>query len=209
MAADVYVCEMNGASWNIANATFLSGQGYGVTARYCTTDSATPGQTYPIPIPEGPGHNPSYWKSHFLFISGQHEGSIDYTYVSSIRWYCDGDLFNWGSTAASGVVLVLDASGDGSEYGVASSNYDQADGTQGTSGNKLTAHTAWNSASSNAEDAAALGSAFTVDARKIEPDDDTGIKYSKLLVHQAWVGASAASGGPDPETFTWVWDEVS
>jgi hypothetical protein len=211
MAAGVFVAEMNGTSWTHSNMTLISGQGValnGGKARYCTMDSADPGTSNPIPIPDS-GHNPSYWKTHFLYISGQSGGTYDFTYVSSIRWYCDGTLFNWGGDTTSGAVFVMDASGDGSEYGVASGSYDQATGVVGTSGNKLTGHSAWNSASSNAEDASALGSAFTVDKRQIDVDDSAGFKYSKALIHQAWVGENAASGSPDPETYTWVWDEVS
>jgi len=207
MAADVYVCEMNTDTWSTANMTFLSGAGEYVKARYCTMDSAEPGDSNPIPIPDS-DHNPSYWKTHFLWISGQDGEDTDFTYVSSIRWYCDGDLFNWGSTKASGVVLLLDASGDGSVYGITSGNYEQATGALGTSGNKLSAHGQY-SASSNAEDASALGSAITVDERKIVPNDSAGFVFSKALVHQAWVGASASSGNPGTETYTWVWDEVS
>jgi len=208
MPAGVFVAEMNGSAWSFANMTLLSGQGVSVTARYCTMDSATPGDSNPIPIPDS-GYNPSYWKTHFLYISGQNGGTYDFTYISSIRWYCDGDLFNWGSDIASGQVIVMDVSGDGSEYGLASGNYDQAYGAVGTSGAKLGEHSAWNSASSNAETANALGSAFAVDNRKITPNDSAGFVYSKALVHQAWIGANAASGNPGTETFTWVWDEVS
>ena len=207
MPASVFVAEMNGASWAAGNMTLLSGAGVSVTARYCTMDSATPGDSNPIPIPDS-GHNPSYWKTHFLWISGSNGGTYDFTYVSSIRWYCDGDLFNWGSHKASGIVMVMDASGDGSEYGLGSGSYEQATGTQGTSGTKIAEHGGYG-ASSNAEDASALGSAFPVDNRKITPNDVAGFVYSKALIHQAWVGASAASGNPGTETFTWVWDEVS
>lgn len=207
MPAGVFVVEMNGADWTEGNMTKLSGQSVSVTARYCTTDSAEPGQTNPIPIPDS-GHNPSYWKTHFLYISGQDGGTFDFTYVSSIRWYCDGNLFNWGSTKSSGMVVVGDASGDGSVYGITSGQYVQADGVQGTSGNVLVTHTNI-AVSSNAENASALGSAFTVDERKISVDDTAGFKYSKALVHQAWIGSDAASGNPGTETYTWVWDEVS
>ena len=122
--------------------------------------------------------------------------------------YCDGSLFGWGSTKSSGMVLLLDASGDGSIYGITSGNYEQAVGVLGTSGSKLSEHGQY-SASSNAEDASALGSAITVDERKIEPNDSAGFVWSKILVHQAWVGSDAASGNPGTETYTWVWDEVS
>ena len=204
MAASVFVAEMNGADWTHANQTLLSGSAISVTARYCTMDSVAPGDSNPIPIPDS-GHNPSYWKTHFLWISGQNAGTYDFTYISSIRWYCDGDLFNWTSDDSKGMVVVLKPD---AEYGLLSGNYDQATGEIGTSGCKLTDHTAW-AASSNAEEASALGSAFSVDNRKIEPKDGVGFVYSKALVHQAWIGASAESGNPGTETYTWVWDEVS
>jgi hypothetical protein len=207
MPADVYVAEMNGATWETAGMTLLSGSATSVTARYCTMDSAEPGDSNPIPIPDS-GHNPSYWKTHFLWISGGNGGTYDFTYVSSMRWYCDGDLFNWKSTKDSGMVVVMDVSGDGSEYGLASGSYEQATGTQGVSGAKISEHGSY-SASSNAESASALGSAFTVDARKVEPNDTAHFVYSKALVHQAWVGSNASSGNPGTETYTWVWDEVS
>lgn len=207
MPAGVFVAEMNGASFNLANKTLLSGNAVSVTARYCTMDSASPGQTNPIPIPDS-GYNPSYWKTHFLYISGQDGGTYDFTYVSSMRWYCDGTMFNWGSSTVSGMVLLLDASGDGSQYGVVSGSYAQATGKQGTSGNKLTKHGAW-SASSNATVANSLVNAIMVDYRKLEPNDTAGYVCSKCLIHQAWVGSNAASGNPGTETYTWVWDEVS
>jgi len=208
MAADVYVCEMNGASWTLANQTKLSGASVSVTARYCTMDSAAPGDANPIPIPTS-AWNPSYWKNHYLMFSGSNGGTYDFTYVSSIRWYCDGVLFGWSAQKTSGMVLLMDASGDGSAYGVTSGNYDQATGAQGTSGAKIGEHSAWNSASSQASGVNSLANAITVDERKIEPNDTAGFVWSKHLVHQAWVGSNAASGNPGTETYTWVWDEVS
>ncbi|MEA2092130.1 MAG: hypothetical protein U9O83_07185 [Campylobacterota bacterium] len=206
MPAGVFVAEMNGSDWSTGNITKLSGQGVSTTARYCTMDSATPGQTNPIPIPTS-GHNPSYWKTHFLFISGQNGGTYDFTYISSIRWYCDGDMFNWGSTKSSGAVFVMEAT-ESAGYGTPSGEYVQATGTLGTSGNKISTHTDYN-ASSNAEDYNALGTDLSVDNRKIVPNDSAGFVYSKALIHQAWIGSNAASGNPGTETFVWVWDEVS
>jgi hypothetical protein len=207
MPAGVWVAEMNGASWTEGNKTLLSGAGISVTARYCTMDSATPGDSNPIPIPES-GHNPSYWKTHFLWISGSNGGTYDFTYISGIRWYCDGDLFNWGSDTDKGWVAVLDTSGDGSEYGVISGSYAQGAGVVGTSGNKITTHGAY-AASANAETADELGNAFVVDNRKIEPNQVNKYRHSKGLVHQAFIGADAESGNPGTETYTFVWDEVS
>jgi hypothetical protein len=205
MPAGVFVAEVNGASWTDGNKTLLSGAGISVTARYCTMDSATPGDSNPIPIPES-GHNPSYWKTHFLWISGSNGGTYDFTYVSGIRWYCDGDLFNWGSDKNKGWVAVLKPTGD--DYGILSTDYDQATGVLGTSGNKLTEHSQYNS-SSNAEVANSLGNAFPVDYRKIEPNDIDGYVFSKGLVHQAFIGSNAESGNPGTETYVFVWDEVS
>jgi len=208
MAARVYVAEMNGASWSKGNMTLLSGNGVGLTARYCTTDAAQPAQTFPIPIPDS-GHNPSYVKTHFLWISGTTSGgggTNTFTYVSSIRWYADNSMFNWGSTKASGVVLV--GSGNSSYWGVASGSYSQATGTQGTSGQYLT-DLASIDGSSNVESFYDLDHCLTVDERKIVPNDTAQFVYSKALLHQCWVGANASSGNPGTETFTWVWDEVS
>lgn len=210
MAAGVFVVEINGATWNEEAATFLSGQGYSVTARYCTTDSATPGLNNPIPIPDS-GHTPSYWKTHALYISGGNGDDIvgdtyNYTYVSSIRWYCDGDLFNWGSDTSKGYVAVLNSLGD--DYGILSGNYDQAEGAAGTSGNNMNSeHSQWN-ASANAETANNLNNAFSVDNRQIQPNANQ-YRFSKGLVHQAFIGSNAESGNPGTETYVWVWDEVS
>ena len=207
MAADVYVCEMNGASWSLGNQTKLSGSAVSVTARYCTMDSAAPGDSNPIPIPTTGKLQPSYWKNHYLMFSGSNGGTYDFTYVSSIRWYCDGTLFNWDSTEKSGAVFVL-LTTESEGYGVASGNYEQATGVVGTSGTRISQHGQFN-ASSNAENYSSLGSALTIDARKIEPNDTAGFRWSKHLVHQAFIGSGAASGNPGTETYTWVWDEVS
>ena len=215
MAAGVYVCEMNGSSWAYANQTILSGAGEYVKARYCTMDSATPGDSNPIPIPDS-DYTASYWKNHFLMISGGEDGSVyDYTYISSIRWYCDGDLFNWGSTDASGMVCILKVS-ESEGYGVLSGSYESGCGfagssSEGKSGSRLSNHGAFDS-SSNAEVYDSLENALMVDNRKIDGPgaaDARNWRWSKHIVHQALVGADAQSGNPGTETYTWVWDEVS
>lgn len=198
---------MNGASWSLGNQTKLSGSSVSVTARYCTTDSATPGDTNPIPIPTSGKPNPSYWKNHYLMFSGSNGGTYDFTYVSSIRWYNDGSLFGWGSAKKSGQVLVL-LTTENEGYGVTSGNYQQATGVQGTSGNRISTHSQYH-ASANAEVYNSLNNALSVDTRKIVPNDTAGFVWSKHLVHQAFIGSGAASGNPGTETYTWVWDEVS
>ncbi len=212
MAADVYVVEMNTATFGEANMTKLSGStGTPVTARYCTMDDAEPGQSNPIPIPDS-GHTPSYWKNHLLYISGTTDGGgaveeNEWTYISSIRWYCDGTLFNWGSTATSGLVYIGSSnSADG--CGVISGNYESGCGWVGQSGALMINHLDIDM-SSNAENYDSLANAITVDDRKITPNDTAHFVWSKILVHQAMVGEDAASGNPGTETFTWVWDEVS
>jgi len=214
MAAGVWVAEMNGSTWGAGNMTKLSGQNTSVTARYCTMDSATPGQANPIPIPTA-GHTPSYWKNHFLFISGGavggDEDNYEFTYISSIRWRCDGTLFNWNSTKASGLVVVLETA-ESEGYGVLSGNYESGCGWNGASSlgksGALLANHGQYDASSNAEDYVE-GSELMVDNRKITPNDTAKFVYSKILVHQALIGSSALSGNPGEETYTWIWDEVS
>ena len=122
MVANVIVREVNGGKdgWP-GTETQVDGQGVndGTDVRYCTTDAYNPGSNYPCVVPSS-GTNYSYWKHHYLNISGT------FTKVNNIRWYTDGTI-GWTCGTDGGLFVGIRDSGDN---GVPMpTNYEVATGT--------------------------------------------------------------------------------
>ena len=194
MTATVEIREANGVA---AAMTFTAL----TSARYSTSDSATPGTNNPIPIPTS-NFNYSYWKHQGLYMHGA------FTQIDNIRWYTDGDIgWNYGTSGALYVGLC-----SGTDKGVWTSNniapltqYMQASGTVGTTGTSITASGGHGQASGWAKASDyTVGSPLQVDSTTHTTSGD----ISKLLVTQVAIDDDATQGTQTAETVTMRYDEI-
>lgn len=194
MTATVEVREVNGIA---AAMTFTAL----TSARYSTSDSATPGTNSPIPIPTS-NFNYSYWKQQGLYMHGA------FTQIDNIRFYTDGDIgWNYGTSGALYVGLC-----SGTDKGVWTSNniqpltqYMQASGTAGTTGTSITASGGHGQASGWAKASVyTAGSELQVDSTAHTTSGD----ISKLLVTQVAIDDDATQGTQTAETVSFRYDEI-
>ena len=174
MAATVSVKEVNGASAGTPSTV--------TNVRLCTADAYNPGTGNPLVKPSS-GDNYSYWKSLYLNADSTPSGTIN-----NLKWYTDGTI-GW-----TGVVL----------YAGVSDTYDQATGTEGTTGDEANAG---HSATPTMTDAATYTSAAPLALTGSISNDDTG-KISQYLILQAKVTTSAVAGALAAETATFSYDET-
>ena len=123
----ISICEVTGNVWG---EYVLSGASLGGTrGRFCTADKAASsniGTNYPIPVPTS-GYNNSYAKSIFLKAT-----SFTDTKMYNFRFYTDGGGYGTGIETWVGQSGQTDAGK--MQNGLPSSQYTQATGTEGTSG---------------------------------------------------------------------------
>lgn len=193
--SDVKIVEINGATFT---KTTLSGSTTSLTGRYCTADDAQPALNNPIPIPDDDSIvNLSYMKQHCLELGGS------YTNINNIKWYTDGDSSSWVSDlGTSGQVWV--ATSGGTDSGVPTGSYVQADGTVGTSGQHFTDATQYDWLGSSQAFNYVEGSKLDVDLA----DHTSPMEHSRMVITQLGVGSGAVSQQLTPNTYTWQWDEV-
>ena len=176
MAATASVEEANGATPTWTTIT---------SARFCSADSYNPGTSYPIRVPSS-GTNYSYWKTWRLKFTGT------YTQITNVKIYTDGS-----SGYGTGVTTYI-----GDET-LDSSAYEQATGTQGTTGDELVA---------NHSGITAKTDFFTYTSSNMKTVDTSTITgdpaYSKLIIVQQAIASTASSGVTSSETFTWQYDEI-
>jgi hypothetical protein len=195
MAATVAVKEAYGAGPTLQTIT----QG-----RYCTTDNYNPGDTYPCVVPSA-SFNYSYWKHHCLAISGT------YTSVSNIRWYTSGSVAsNWAlGTGGCLLVGVLDTPTLGN--GCPSGDYDQATGTQGTTGDYMkhgsNGHAYYKGETADPQNADnyVSGTPLDLDLNTYGPNATVNSYY---VVTQVKIASDATQGDKPNETFTFRYDEI-
>lgn len=174
MAATISIKELNGAS---------SGTPSTVTnVRLCTADAYNPGTANPLVKPSA-GSNYSYWKSIYLNADTSPSGTIN-----NIKWYTDGTIGWTGVTLKAGVV----------------NTYDQATGTEGTTGDEANAGHA---ETPTMTDAATYTSASPLSLTGSINNPSTG-KISQILILQATVSTSAVAGALSAETATFAYDET-
>lgn len=192
MAATTYVEEGNGGTvtWNsITNG------------RYCTADMYNPGSAHPCIVPPT-GTNYSYWKSHRLAWSGIG------TQISNIKWYGPGGTIkdDWGLGTGGGVVVGKKSSGDN---GCPDGNYQQAAGTQDTTGYYMDDDT-----NGHAYYKGAAGEVVSIDtytssnALQVDSTVYTTNGHSKHVVTQVVIGSDATQGDKSDKTFTFQYDEI-
>ena len=190
MVATVNVVEGNGATVTWTTIT---------SARYCTSDTYNPGTNYPCVIPSS-GYNYSYWKHHALSISGT------FTQVSNIKWYTDGTI-GWTLGTGGEVRVGIRDTGDN---GCPPANYQQATGTQGTTGYAIedatNGHAYYNTQTTPTAPVTNYTSAspLTVDSNTYT--SATTATYA--VVTQVKIASDATQGAQSAETFTFRYDEI-
>jgi len=189
VVATVSIQELNGATPDYTDLT---------SARYCTTDSPTPGTANSIPIPTA-GFNYSFMKHHVLAMSGT------FTRIDNIRWYTDGAI-GWNFGTSGHLFVGYRSSGD---IGAPTSNsYYRASGTVGTTGLIMASahpyyHSLGVSASMVLASCSIAASSYIIDSTAYE---STG--KSKALVTQVSVDDDATQGTQIAEVVTFRYDEV-
>ena len=158
----------------------------GTNLRFRTDDTNTQDSTNPLVKPTS-GQNHSFWKS----IAVQWSGT--YTQVSNFRLYVDGNI-SWALGTNGGLFI-----GDQS---LTDSQYVQATGTVGTSGNEVVASHANITSKSNAEN-------YTSSNPMIfDSNTYTADGTSKHVVLQVTVDSDAQQGLLPSENIYFVVDEL-
>jgi len=170
-----------------------------VTAvRLRTDDANTNDTTNPIPIPTS-NYNYSYWASICLDLSGT------FTKINNVRHYSDGAI---GWTFGTGGMLMR-GNRDTGDHGCPAANYQQASGTQGTTGYAIddatNGHAYYNTQTTKTANVASdtSGSPATIDS-----GDHTTAEKTKHIVLQVKVASDATQGSQSAETLTWKYDEI-
>lgn len=170
------------------------------TPRMSTSDTNAPGTSYPIPIPAA-DFNFSYWMSLALAITNIQDATL----LNNHKVYMDGAC-GWALGTSGELNVGLRDSGDN---GCPEGSYDQAGGTEGTTGYDIAddtnGHAYYKSQSpeEGALDGYTSGSPLTVDT-----GDHTIAEDFKHIVLQAKVDTDATRGAQTAETITFQYDEV-
>jgi hypothetical protein len=195
LVATVVVKELNGAG--PAYTTVDDGAS---PARYKTKDEVTSDLNYPCVIPAA-GLAYSYWKSHGLDLSGS------FTRINNVRWYTDEVTDTWTVGTDGKVIVAQRSSGD---HGCPDASYDQATGTEGTTGDYLfditDGHAYFKSgvgATPVEVSTYVVGSMMTVDTGNHDAAEKT-----KHVVTQVVLDDDATQGLQTDATYTFVYDEI-
>lgn len=192
MPATATVKEANGATPTWSTITL---------ARFCVADVHNPGTNYPTPIPSS-GFRYSYWKTICLEFSGIG------TKVENIRFYTDGEI-NW--TLGTGGKLLIGKANSG-DSGIEAGQYDQATGTEGTTGDYMgdseNGHAVYKGAGYSVVDASAytVSAPLTVDSTEITADGKG--KGIVLQMKVDTLSNGAVQGAQAAETLFFRYDEI-
>jgi len=181
-------------------------------SRYYTADLADSDSTaYPIPIPDS-GINRSFWKSHCLDITSGPD-----TYIKNVRYYqtwTTSPNADW--SLGTGGDLIVGVSSSTVEdcrtlsQGCPISNYDQATGTVGQTGDPIeTTHSYYSTTAGKKMSITnfdSLDNALMVQSGQVVGAGETGKSY--LVVTQVLVGPGATQGLKPDRTATFVYDEA-
>jgi len=208
MPATVYIKEVTGSE----SSPTLTLKDTSNPSRYYTADRPESNLTdYPIPIPDS-GTNRSFWKSHCLDVT-----SGPSTHIKDIKYYQTWDSSphdDW-ELGTGGDLIVGVSSNSESDWrtktqGCPFSEYDQATGTEGTTGDPLeTTHSYYSSTPgkyTSITHFSSQSSALMVQAGVAFSSGETG--QSNLVVTQLIVGPGATPGLKDLKTATFVYDEA-
>ena len=164
------------------------------TLRFKTADNETIDAVNPVPIPSSSTNN-SFWKSLYLFCDTAPDTQVD-----NIQFYTDGGGFGTGITTNAGDEFPVHNSG-------ATTGYDLATGTIGTSGDIMTDHTditATTDISTFTSGSTLAGPTISEAGSIINATSET----SNYLVLQTVVGTTATPGNKADETYTFQYDEI-
>jgi len=192
MAATVNVVEGNGSPVTWTQIT---------SARFCTADTHNPGSSNPCIVPQSGETHYSYWKHHCLDLSG------DFTQIDNIRFYTDGSI-GW-TLGTGGEVRVGFRGTNGEPHGCPESNYQQASGTEGTTGYAIEDNTNGHDYYKNESPATKNVENYT-SSSSLLVDNNTYTSPSKTysVVLQVKLTDDATQGAQPAETFTFTWDEI-
>ena len=192
MAANVVVKELNGAGATPTTVTAI---------RFCTKDMYNPGLTYPIPIPAA-GLAYSYWKTICLDLSDS------FTKVNNVRFYSDAAI-GWACGTGGGLFVCTKTTGD---KGVPEADYDQATGTEGTTGDDMNddtdGHTYYKAGSTNHADPVSVATLTSGSPMTVDSGDHEEAEMTKGVVLQGYVNDDATQGDQADETLTFKYDEI-
>jgi len=190
--ATVNVSQLTGAG---PSATVVT------TPRLSTSDSAAPGTGNPIPIPAA-DFNFSYWMSLQLTISAMNDATL----LNNHKFYSDGAI-GWNLGTGGKLVIGLRDTGDN---GCPAGSYDQATGSEGTTGDDMEDDTDGHAYYKGQDPETGLVSAYTSGAMlTVDTGDHSAAEAFKHVVIQAKVADDATRGLQSPaETLTFQYDEV-
>jgi hypothetical protein len=190
--ADLAVQQWYGAGPTKATVT---------TPRLSTMDDDDPGTSNPIPIPSA-DFNYSYWMSLFLTITNIQDATL----LNNHQFYCDGTI-GWTLGTDGALLIGVMDSGDN---GLPGASYDQATGTEGTTGDYMgdgtDGHAYYKAQTPPAADISDYETGGT--ELLIDSGDHTVAEAFKGIVIQAKVDDDATRGAMSAETLTFVYDEV-
>lgn len=170
------------------------------TPRLSTSDSANPGTGNPVPIPAADYYY-SFWMCLALCITAMNDATL----INNHKFYMDGAC-GWTMGTGGDLFIGIRDSGDN---GCPEGSYDQATGTEGTTGHWMddgtNGHTYYKdqTATPAAADTYTSGSPLTVDTQ-----DMTEAGELDHIVVQVKVASDATRGAQTAETLTFQYDEV-
>lgn len=191
MTATAAIQEGNGASVSWTTVTL---------GRFCTTDSHNPADTYPCVVPPSDFYY-SFWKHYRLYFSGS------FTRINNVRFYTSGNIKSNWALGTGGMMLV--ARRDSGDNGCPDTDYQQATGTAGTTGDYLKdgddGHAYYKGQTVSPTDADTYISTNTllIDSTNIESEGGT-----KAVVLQLKIASNATQGEKPNETLTLLFDEI-
>ena len=170
------------------------------TPRLSTSDSNNPGTSNPIPIPAA-DLAWSYWMSLQLTIDAMNDATL----LNNHKFYSDGAI-GWTLGTGGKLVVGLRDSGDN---GCPSGSYQQADGSEGVSGDDMEDDTDGHAYYKSQDPETGLVSAYTSGSSLlIDSADHSEAEAFDHVVIQAVVDDDATRGAQVAETLTFVWDEI-
>jgi hypothetical protein len=171
------------------------------TPRLSTSDSNNPGTSNPIPIADA-GLSYSYWMSLFLTITALNDATL----LNNHLFYSDEGTDAWTLGTDGGVKIGVRDSGDN---GLPGASYDEASGTEGTTGDYMgdgtDGHSYYKAQTPPCDEISDYvdGAELTVDS-----GDHSSAEAFKGVVIQALVDDDATRGAQAASTLTFVYDEV-
>ena len=170
------------------------------TPRLSTSDSAAPGTGNPIPIPDA-DLAWSYWMSLQLTITAMNDATL----LNNHKFYSDGTI---GWTLGTGGKLVIGLRDTG-DNGCPAGSYDQATGTEGTTGHDMEDDTDGHDYYKGQDPETGLVSAYSSGSSLlIDSADHAAAEAFDHVVIQAVVDDDATRGAQTAEELFFQYDEV-